>query len=281
MPPLDESTAEGRKPTVDELLGPPLARRKRPSVDELLGPATAKPRTQDALKPAQRDTDTRPSLMSRVVGMFGKPVPGESEAITSPKDLAAFGKSAGQAAITGTGAAMKGAPEMTSRRAILQPFYNTYLNFPLLSPEQQLATRRAIIGDPHLSETDKGYINSRLGSRLKGERLSEDDFAQAPPEETGLYRGGKAVEEFGRKTFPTTKEEQESLPGRTGAVVGGAIPALAAGVAGSAVGAPELGLAVGAAQMGLSSASEQAEQARATGASPRATVAAAQSGGIT
>lgn len=91
------------------------------------------------------------------------------------------------------------------------------------------------------------------------------------PEETTLGRYGKNVQDYAKREFPLSKEEQESVTGQTANIIGSAVPAI-----GAAFINPVAGVALGAAQMGLGSAAEAGEAARAKGASAADTQSAAR-----
>jgi predicted RNA methylase len=83
--------------------------------------------------------------------------------------------------------------------------------------------------------------------------------------DTSLYKGGQAVEQFGKETFPMSPTEEQSLPGQVGKMVGGVasvLPGMAVGGAGGEAAA----LAAGALQMGAQSGGSAFDAAIAKGA---------------
>jgi hypothetical protein len=130
--------------------------------------------------------------------------------------------------------------------------------------------------DVRRSDDKFNYWNMAPDQR-RAFRAMADPQLQTPVTEVPLYKTGQQIDRYGRKHFPLTKEQRDSLMGEIGSFVGGAAPAVAATIAGSAVGFPEAGLLLGATQAGLQSAGAEFDRAMAAGAGEQQ---AAQAAGL-
>lgn len=166
---------------------------------------------------------------------------------------------AARGAVSGVGTAIAGAPELVGD-------YNRKL----------LATLNKIDSGEKvpMAEDPIGYQDMDAETRKQTKADIERAAASYKPQETSLYKAGKGIEEYAKQKFPLSPVEEQSLTAQAAGVVGGMVPYLAAG----AVLGPGSTIALGAGQMGLSSAHEQAEAARAKGATPEQAAEAARLG---
>lgn len=173
--------------------------------------------------------------------------------------LPVAGSALARGAITGTGTAIAGAPELAAdyNRRILA-------NLDRIDRGEKVPMADDPIGyqdmDPEL----------RKHTRADVERAA----AAYKPEETTLHKAGTGIKEFAEKTFPLSPEEQQSVTAQAAETVGGMAPFVLAG----AVAGPEAAIGLGMTQMGLSAAHEHAEAARAKGATPEEAAKAARMG---
>ena len=169
------------------------------------------------------------------------------------------GSALARGAITGTGAAIAGLPEMTGD-------YNQKL----------LKTLDRIDKGEKVSMADDpiGYQDMDPEMRKQARADVERVAASYNPQDTTLYKAGTAVENFAKEKFPLSPEEEKSVTAQAAGTVGGMLPFVATGM----VASPAVGVGLGMTQMGLSGAHEQAEAARAKGATPEQTAEAARQG---
>ena len=97
--------------------------------------------------------------------------------------------------------------------------------------------------------------------------IQPEDDQPANPQESQIYKAGKATKEFAQKAIPLTDAERNSVGGEVGSAVGGGIAGMGAGMLAAMAGGPVAGMAAGAAVFGAQSAGDTFEQAKAKGAS--------------
>ena len=119
-----------------------------------------------------------------------------------------------------------------------------------------------------------GYQDMDPATRKQTRADVEQAAASYKPQETTLYKAGTGLEEFAKKALPLSPEEEQSVTAQAAGLVGSMAPYMAVG----AVAGPEAAVGLGMSQMGLGAAHEQAEAARAKGASPEDVAEAARLG---
>ena len=204
----------------------------------------------------------------------------------------------GQGTVTGVGQAAKGIATLNQRRQMLAPFWDIYQKFDSLTPEQQnaaiLAIQRATVPPhhpldlstaaqaewqpppprrPYLPAPTADWLIDQLQSVPKDQKAkSFDAFAGPPPEGSGLYTQGEAINRWSEPWV--TPEERKLHPYATGipSAIGGATIGVGTTALASAAGHPEVGVALGAGQMGLATAADQYDRALAKQAEPPAAI---------
>jgi hypothetical protein len=182
-----------------------------------------------------------------------------------------IGSGLAQGAIGAVGSTMQGAAEI--RPPDSENFYTRALKvIDRVDRGESVPEDEDMIGYQKLVKAD-GSPDIEHRKQVRADAVTSAGIAKSPeiptaydPKETWLYKTGQEITEAGKRKFPMSQEEQESITGRGSMTVGAMFPLMAVG----AVAGPEAAMAIGAGQMGLSSAHETAEEARAKGASPKA-----------
>jgi len=204
-------------------------------------------------------------------------------ALTAGEQVAAAGKAAAQsAAIAAVADPLKAAaltPEMRKQaydqakdRATLEG--GGYATAPQTPEEAEKAGAAFGVAGPYKKE-----IKAREREQAAAQEQLAKELA-VPPQERPLYKAGEAFQKKVEKAIPLTDQEKDSIGGKIGSFFGGAVPAVALTIGGSAIGMPELGMALGATQMGMQSAGASFEKAINAGATPEEAARAAGMDGI-
>jgi hypothetical protein len=157
-----------------------------------------------------------------------------------------FGRSAAQGAVKGVGAIPKAAalgPEIEK-----QAYDQTNQDY-IATPEE---TPSAFRKEAKARERQQAQARGDIAERMK-----------TPVQERPAYKVGKGIQDWAEKNIPVSPEERAKYPitSQAGSMIGGAVPAVGAGIATSAVAGPAAGTAVAATIMGAQSAGDEFDRA--------------------
>src|SRR5580704_1566155 len=152
-----------------------------------------------------------------------------------PGALRTFGTAAAQSAVTGAGQTLRylGVTAGQSNRRLLDLMDQ-------IDRGERVRPIDDVIGYQDMSPEQRQVFRANWNETLA-----------RPIEDNPAYNMGRAVERYGKDTFPLTTEQRDSWSGRIGDFAGGLLPATAIAGVGSLFGMPEAGFLVAAAQSGM------------------------------
>jgi predicted RNA methylase len=252
---------------------------QRPKPPAAGAPGSVKPDFYHSTR-AENDPDlfykgTREPVPEEPPPPVEKPAPAPpSGSITEGASVGA--RALGQAAVTGTGAAIKGVGELTSPKPVPPGASGLIDDIANVQSDQDRIAlmKRATQSLPKAMALDFNAALQRIGSGADPAaetdklRKSFGDWnanVATPPDQGALGRAGEAVKQFGKTNIPVSEAERAKYPitSQVGSIVGGALPAVAAGAAATALGGPVAGIGAGAGVIGAQSAGDEFDRARA------------------